>query len=93
MSRESKPKIEPAVIAELRAIVEIETQEPGRVQRGISWSKDMDSAVSRVMDATGIDRSKLVQLAVARFLGVETPKAPARHEGNHYEPLGELEPA
>lgn len=82
MTREEKTKVDTAVIAELRAIVHTETQEQGRVQRGISWSQGMDASVLRVMDVTGINRSKLVQLAVARFLGVETPKALAQQEGN-----------
>lgn len=55
----------------LRAIAESKAAAPGRIQRGISWTKDIDDAVTRAMDSTGMDRSGIVKIAVAQLLGVE----------------------
>ena len=82
------------IIEELRVIMR-QDKESGRVQRGVSWPETMDKAVNEYMKATGIERSMLVQVAVARFLSISAPKATAPTSAAfEYVPLtAELTPA
>jgi hypothetical protein len=69
---EKQKKVIPsgAALEQLRAIAKSRA-ESGRIQRGISWPKEIDDAVTRAMDSTGMDRSVIVQVAVGQLLGLE----------------------
>lgn len=95
----TKPKVKPDVLTKLRAVIEDAT--PGRAQRGISWPAPMDEAVNAYLEATGMERSTLVQIAVAHYLELppsafpkvssRTPLPGQSRRGVEYVPISELE--
>lgn len=90
-----------AVLTRLRTMLGPEPK--GRIVRGISWSVDIDTAVSLYIQEVNadlpagtqrLDRSGLVQLAMSEFLGLPAPKVSTPPTNQPaYMPLGELEPA
>jgi hypothetical protein len=80
MREANKAAVNEAVLRELKQL--IAPASPGRVQRGISWPAWMDNAVNEylaqlnadIADADQrMDRSRLIQLAIARLLSLNEP--------------------
>lgn len=90
----TKAKVKPEVLAKLRAV--IANTDAGRVQRGISWPSALDEAVNAYIGTAAMERSTLVQIAVAQYLEFEMPPAIAmplpKAAGRRLPPLLQAQP-
>jgi len=89
-----------AVLNRLRSMLAPESR--GRIVRSISWPEDIDAAVNQYVQEVNadlpagsqrLDRSGLIQIALAEFLGLPAPKVKMPSTSPTYVPLGDLEPA